>query len=246
AAGAVEVMKQAIAAGSTSAENTAWCLADLGNLYFKTGRLEEAERAYTAALRVFPNYHPGYAGLGQVYAAQGKRQLAIENFEKAKNAVPLPQYIAALEDLYQAAAAAGKARQQAAMLDVLDKMEEANRQTANRNLALALADHDRRLDRALQLARAELDIRRDLYTYDVLAWALYKNKRYEEAAKASRTALELGTPEPMFFYHAGMIELALGNKAEARKHLERMRSLNANFDLRQAPIARAALEEVSR
>lgn len=244
--GAAEVMKQAIAAGSPSSENTAWCLVDLGNMCFKTGRLDEAQHAYSAALRVFPRYYPAYAGLGQVYAAQGKTQAAIENFRHAQDAVPLPQYVAALEDLYQAAGSKEEARHQAAMLDVLDKMEETSRQTANRNLALVFADHDRRLDRALQLAQAELQVRRDIYTYDVLAWALYKNKRYGEAHQASRKALELGTPEPMFYYHAGMIELALGMKAEARRHLEQVRSLNPNFDPRQGPLARAALQEVSQ
>ncbi len=244
--GALDVMKQAIAAGSPSAENTAWCLVDLGNMYFKSGRLAEAARAYNTALRVFPSYYPAYAGLGQVYAAQGNAPAAIESYKRAQDAVPLPQYAAALEDLYAAAGNREAARRQAAMLDVLDRMEEAHRQTANRNLALAFADRDRSLARALQLARAELAVRRDIYTYDVLAWALYKNQRYVEAADAAEKALALGTPEPMFYYHAGMIDLALGNKRQARERLEHALALNPKFDPRQAPLAQAALREVTQ
>jgi tetratricopeptide (TPR) repeat protein len=242
--GAIEVMKRAIAAGSPSSENTAWCLVDLGNMYFKTGRVGEAERAYTAALRVFPKYYPAYAGLGQVYAGQGKTQAAIDHYRRAQEAVPLPQYAAALEDLYTAAGAGEEARRQAAMLDVLDRMETAAGQTANRALAMAFADHDRRPGRALQLAQAELAVRRDIYTYDALAWALYKNKRYAEADEAKERALALRTKEPAFYYHAGMIELALGQKAESRRHLEQALSLNPKFDPRQAPLAQAALAEV--
>jgi tetratricopeptide (TPR) repeat protein len=53
AAGAIEVMKRAIGAGSQSMENVAWCYVDLGNMYFKTGQVSEAGRAYLSALRPF-------------------------------------------------------------------------------------------------------------------------------------------------------------------------------------------------
>jgi len=36
AEGAISIMQRAIDAGSPAPENTAWCLVDLGNLYFKT------------------------------------------------------------------------------------------------------------------------------------------------------------------------------------------------------------------
>ena len=46
AEGAIAIMQRAITAGSSAPENTAWCLVDLGNLYFKSGRL--AAEAVTA------------------------------------------------------------------------------------------------------------------------------------------------------------------------------------------------------
>src|SRR5215467_11377043 len=42
AAGAIEIMKRAVEAGSRSPENIAWCLADLGNMELKIGRVAEA------------------------------------------------------------------------------------------------------------------------------------------------------------------------------------------------------------
>ncbi|MBI1792428.1 MAG: tetratricopeptide repeat protein [Acidobacteria bacterium] len=243
AEGAIAVMKQAIAAGSRSAENVAWCLVDLGNLYWKTGRLAEAERAYQAALNAFPGYHPAHFGLGRVHAAQGKTPSAIEHLKRAQAAVPLVEYAAALEDLYSAAGRSEEARGQRDMIDMVDRLERANNQTANRALAMVYADHDRKLDRALDLAEAELKVRKDIYTYDALAWALYKNKRYAEAAQAAERALRLGTPEPGFYYHAGMIAGAVGNKEEARKHLEKALAVYTKLDPRQAPLAEAALKE---
>ena len=100
--------------------------------------------------------------------------------------------------------------------------------------------------RALALVEREMSGRRDIYTYDALAWALYKNKKYEEAGKAKEKALELGTSEPAFYYHAGMIERALGQTDQARGHLQKALALNARFDPRQASLAEAALKEIAQ
>jgi Flp pilus assembly protein TadD len=127
-----------------------------------------------------------------------------------------------------------------------DSKVQASGLKVNRNLAMAYADRDRKVDRALALVEGELSGRRDIYTYDALAWALYKNKKFEEAGKAKEKALELGTPEPAFYYHAGMIERALGQTDHARKHLAKALELNARFDPRQAPLAQAALKEIAQ
>jgi len=245
AAGAIEVMKKAIESGSRSPENVAWCLADLGNMYLKTGQQEQAELAYNAALKLFPGYHPAFGGMGKLFAQRGKIAEAIDWYQKAEAAVPLPEYSAALEDLYEADGKPDQARMEAGKLAIIEKLDQAAGFPANRNLALAFADHGRNLEHALAMVREEMKTRRDVYEWDAMAWVLYKNKKYEEARKASGKALELGTPEPAFHYHAGMIALALGDKEAARKHLGHALSLNHNFDFKQAAAARQALQEVT-
>ena len=69
-------------------------------------------------------------------------------------------------------------------------------------------------------------------------------KRYEDAQQAMDRALKMGTPEPGFHYHAGMIASALGRKPGAKKHLERALALNPKFDISQAPIAEKALAKL--
>ena len=245
AKGAIAIMQQAVTAGSPSPENTAWCLVDLGNLYFKTGRTVEAAQAYTSALQTFSRYYPAYAGLGRVQAAEGRYDDAIASFKRAQSAVPMPEYAAALADLYERTGRKTEARRQIELIDVVDKMARANTEKTNRNLALVFADEDRNLGRALELAQAELAVRGDVYTYDALAWALFKNGKAGEAGRAASTALRFGTPEPAFYYHAAVIANALGNKAEARMHLERALALNPNFDPRQAEIARVTLRSLT-
>ena len=244
AEGAIAILRQAIDAGSPAPENTAWCLADLGNLYFKTGKLEEAAAAFYQGLRTFPGYHTAYAGLGRTQAAQGKLADAIESFRRAQAVVPMPEYTAALADLDARTGRKQEAQKQLALLDVVDRMMAANQEKTNRNLAMVFADQGRKLDRALELAQAELDVRGDVYTYDALGWALYRNGRYVDAEQAAVKALRFGTPEPAFHYHAGMIASALGKKDEAERHLERALALNARFDLSQAERAEAELRAV--
>jgi tetratricopeptide (TPR) repeat protein len=206
--GAIAIMQKAIQAGSSMPENIAWCLVDLGNIYWKTGRHELARQAFLDALRTFPNYHPAHAGLGRVLSEAGDAKGAIENYRRAQEITPLPDYAAALFDLYRKSGDEPHARKQMELLDVIDSVSRASGEKANRNLVFAFADHDVKLTRALELAQGEFEFRRDIYSYDALAWALYKNQRYQEAREAMDQALKLGTPEPLFTRHAKAIASA--------------------------------------
>jgi len=242
--GGAALMKSAVEAAAKYPENKAWCLVELGNIYFKTGRWAEAEAAYKDAVAAFPASHTAYAGLGAVAAAQGKLQLAIDQYKHAQSITPMVQYAGALYDLYEAAGNVPEARKQAGMIDLVAKLEKAANQKANRTLSLIFANQDRNLGESLELAQADFELRQDVYTYDVLSWALFKNRRFEEARKASDEALKLGSPEALFLYHAGMIANAVGDPRAARKLLGRALELNSGFDLRQAAIARTTLERM--
>lgn len=207
--GAIEIMKRAIEAGSASRENVAWCMVDLGNLYFKSGQIALAKQSFTDALRTFPNYHPAYAGIGKTLAEMGDNKGAIENYRRAQDITPLPDYASALYDLYKKTGQNAEAARQMDLLDTIDKLSRAAGEKANRNLVFAFADHDIKLDRALELAEGELAFRKDIYSYDALAWALYKSRRYAEAREYMDKALKLKTPEPSFYVHVEAISKAL-------------------------------------
>lgn len=239
---AAAIMSDAVLTANGFPENKAWCLVELGNLYFKQGKVAEAEKAYREGIATFPRMHSAHAGLGMVMGARGRLAEAIEAYTKAQAIVPLVQYAAALGDLYTAAGRGEDARRQNGMIDVTAKLEKAANQKANRTLALVYADRERNLEEALDLVKADLEIRKDVYTWDAMAWVLLKNRRVEEARAASREALKVGTQEPLFHYHAGMIAQASGDRAEAKRQLEKALALNPRFDLRQAEEARKALE----
>ena len=60
--------------------------------------------------------------------------------------------------------------------------------------------------------------------------------------EASCEALRLGTRDPRFLYHAGMIARALGERARATALLCDALALNPSFDVVQGAVARAALD----
>jgi tetratricopeptide (TPR) repeat protein len=217
---AVEAMRMAIRAGSPEAENVAWCLAELGTMLFKTGAGEEAEKAFRDALARFPGYHPALAGLGRLEASRGRFERAVEHLRDAQARAPFPEYAGLLAKLYRKSGNEAAAKKQLDLLDLADRLDRAAGEKANRNLALAYADLGYRTSRAVELAKAEFEVRRDVYTWDALAWTLYRDGRPEAAAEAMEKALAQKTPEPAFFEHAAMIYEALGRReaaAEARR-----------------------------
>ncbi len=240
---AISLMKSAIAGGSRAPENVAWCWADLGNMYFKIGKIAESQAAFEQALQVFPGYYPAYSGLGKLFSAENHPERAIEQYKKAEAAVPMPEFAAALSDLYRRAGQPAESAKQTQLLDVIEKMAVAGNEKTNRNLALLYADQDRNLGRALDLVQSEMRVRPDIYTNDAMSWVLYKLKRSQEARQFSIKALIFNTPEPSFYFHAGRISEALGNPAEARAYYERAIHLNSRFDFRAAAFMQAALKQ---
>jgi len=222
-AGAIDIMRLAIRSGSKQQENLAWCLADLGRMLLKTGALQEAHQAFRQALDIFPGYHPALAGLGRVSADRGQFSEAISFLLAAQARAPFPEYAGLLARLYRQSGSADLAERQIGLLDVADKLDQAAGERANRNLSLALSDLGHRPARALELARAELEVRQDVYTHDALAWALFQNGMLKEAGDEITLALKENSPEPSFHDHAARIFAAQGRNEEAKVHRDKAR-----------------------
>jgi tetratricopeptide (TPR) repeat protein len=235
--------RQARAAGAFGAELSFYSILR-GQSAFDAGEYDEAADHYEDALRVAPEYHVARAMLAKARAAQGRTDDAIRLYERAIAAVPQPEFLAALGDLYAIRGERRLAEEQYAVVEAIARLARVSRQVYDRQLAVFSADHDVNLGRAVTLAENELRVRKDIYGYDAYAWALYKIGRLEEARAASERALRLGTPDPELWYHAGMISAALGDEDLAREQLEMSLSLGPAFDPLQAPIARRTLEDL--
>jgi tetratricopeptide (TPR) repeat protein len=246
-AGAVAGTRQVVtraAAANLSGEPVAWLHCQLGDLLFYQGDLAGAETAYRDALTTMGGYHRALAGAARVHAARGRLREAAELYHKALDVIPLPEYAATLGDVYTRLGRTPEATKQYALVEYIGRLSALNKAVYNRELALFYADHDLKLPEALELARREAGVRRDIYTQDVLAWALLKNGRAGEAEAAMREALKLGTPDARLFFHAGMIFRAVGDTGRAREALRRALALNPQFHVLQAELAARTLGEL--
>src|SRR5579862_3853062 len=242
--GAIQLMTSALNTSMEThmpAENIAWTQYQLGEELFQTGEISAAEKAYLAALDEYPGYYRALAGLGKVRTAQGKYSDAADLFKQALTVVPYPEYAAALGDIYQKIGQPEEAKKQYELVEFIGHLSEVNQQIHNRDLALFYADHELNLDQSLTLARKELEVRRDVYTWDVLAWSLFQNGKFAEAGSAIEDALAQGTPDPLIFFHAGMIYEKLGDLAKAETYLERALEINPHFHIFYADTATQTL-----
>lgn len=222
-------------------ENVAWAEFRLGELFFNSGDPAKAETAYRNALRRYAGYHWALGGLAKVRAAQKRYEDAINLYQQAMAVIPLPQYAAALGDVYTKLGRSREATKQYALVEYIGALNAINKEIYNRDLALFYADHDLKLPQALELAERELQVRRDIYTYDVLAWTLYKNQKPQAALRAMGEALSLGTKDARLFFHAGMIHHAVGDAEKGRDYLQRALATNPYFHVLQVDIAERTL-----
>jgi tetratricopeptide (TPR) repeat protein len=246
--GAIADLELAIRLGKANQnprEEVAWAHWQLGSDHWAVGNLEAAEEQYREALALMPGYYRGLSGLAQVRAAQGRLAEAAELYRKSLDVIPLPETAAALGDVQARLGRPDEARRQYAVVEYIGTLNAANQAMYNRELALFYADHDMKLERALDLTEREIRERKDIYGYDALAWVLYKSGRTAEAAAAMTEALKLGTRDPRLFFHAGMIHARLGDRARAREYLERARALNPRFHVMHAVVAELTLGELS-
>ncbi len=238
-AGALGAMSYARDVAGTPAD-VAWASYQIGELYFNSGRPDEARSAYRRGLEADPSYVPNEAGLAKVAWAAGDVQAAVAGYRRVVQRYPAPEHVIALGDLYASLGETSQAQQQYALVRAEETLFRANGVNIDLELALFDADHGDPVG-ALRAARAEWGRRHSIHVADAYAWALYANGRYPQAATMSDRARALGTHNALFFFHAGMIQLRLGHRDAARTLLARALTTNPHFSILHAPEAARTL-----
>jgi tetratricopeptide (TPR) repeat protein len=215
--------------GDQPREGIAWAQVMLAQDYFLMGKFDLAGEQGEAALKSFPGYHRALALLGQVRAAQGRLDEAAKLYRGAIAVIPLPEYAAALSDVYAKMGRAADAMQERKLIEFIARLNVINRQLYNRVLVDYYADHDLEHDEAVGQAEAEYKVRRDIYGEDALAWSLYRAGDWNRALPHIEAAIQFRTTDARLFFHAGMIYAALGRSDAARRSLERALKVNPHF-----------------
>jgi tetratricopeptide (TPR) repeat protein len=184
-------------------EQKAWFHLRVGDLALRYGRMSEAERAWKAGLQLSPADHRLLAGMSRLEASRRRWKPAIQYGEAAIAQSLDPATLGILSDAYAAMNQPAKAAEYARAMEMVVLAQPG---ALHRAWSLFLLNHDRQVESVLANVEAEMVDRKDIYGYDLLAWALHKNGRSCEARVAMRQALAWGTIEPMLLSHAREIE----------------------------------------
>jgi tetratricopeptide (TPR) repeat protein len=230
--GAVAAMRMALDAAAGDREGYAWTAVQLGKLEWLRGNGRAASRLYRSALAVLPGYVYALDALAPVEAARGHLSTAIGLERRAAEAIPLPQFVAQLGDLYERAGRSRQSRSQYATVRAIERLLVANGFRTDLESALFRADHGIAPAHTVALARAARAQRPSILGDDTLAWALARAGRCDEALGWSRRALRLGTEDWLLFFHRGYIERCLGHAGAARTWFDRAAKLNPRYSIR--------------
>jgi len=238
------ILQAALATATTRSdlppEQLAWFHLRLADHALRAGRLREAERTLKAGLRQQPEDGRLLAARARIAAQRGRWRESIRLVERAGERADLAS-LALAGDAFDALGEHARAQH---YFSQVEHGYAANPEPFARQWSQFRVDHARRLPETIALLREEVAIRPDVLGWDLLAWALYQNGQYEEAARAMGQALRMGTQDATLMYHAGMIERALGRADSARTLLESALRLQPRFHHLYADTARRALRNL--
>lgn len=224
---AKQTVRNALDAGRAAKrdpEPGAWVLVQAAMIFWHEGDYEGADAGFDKALERVSEYPPALVGKGRVAMANGDAKKAADYFARAYRTSPLPETAWLLGDAKKASGdAEGAAKAYA-------HVEKDGRRTDPRTLSLFLSTKSQNAEDALALARDEYAKRKDVYTEDALAWALYRAGKLDEAKASVTRARRLGTPDARLVYHEGAIRMATGDVAKGRELVAKALRMNRAFD----------------
>ena len=203
--GAIRLMAMSLEATSANdPESQAWHEVQLGQLTLDHGDVADARRHFERAQFLFPSYGPAVEGQVRVLIAEQHldEALAVATRQTAVRETATLAVLAG--DVARALGRNEEAERHDAAAERLLQYEPAA-------LALFLADRDRDVPRAVEIAQAAASIRQDIYTEDALAWSLFKAGQHTEALRTITRALRTGSRDRRLLAHAAAIHLAVGD-----------------------------------
>jgi len=215
-------LRTALATTHLPREQLAWFWLRNGDLDLRSGKYTQADSEYRAGLAAHPDDYRLLAATARLAAARHEWRAAIAAGEQAIATSLDPATLGILSDAYAASGDSAKSGEYARALDVAVLRQPG---AYHRAWSLFLLDHRRHVAGVYRKVLAELRTRRDIYGYDLLAWALHAQGRDVEAKAAMAHALAQGTRDAQLFFHAAVIERALGDETAASELFARARTL---------------------
>ena len=238
--GAAQALRLAISAGAGTVEGSAFIRSLLGDFEASRGRYGAAERAYRSALAIDPEYGGALGGLALLRAGRGEYPAAIAALREQVGDPASPDALIELGEVEQAAGRSAAASRHYEQALAIEQQLLARGAGIDAGITLNEAEHGEP-GRAVKLGRAAWQSAPSVSSADGYSWALHEDGRIAAASRLSAEAMRLGSLDPEFLYHAGMIAKTAGENARATALLSRLLEQSPRFHPLQAPRARAAL-----
>jgi tetratricopeptide (TPR) repeat protein len=211
--GAKRLYELAIASGTGARdpEPRAWMIVQAAWLFWHEGDYKGAAAGFELARTNLPEYAPALEGLGRTALAAGDYRAATTWLERARKARSSIETTGWLGDAYSLLGKRDRAQ------GLYAEVERDGRKHDPRTLAAFYTSHDREPAAALALATAEYALRKDVTSKEVLAFALYRNGRLEEANRLAHAVVATGILDARALYQAGLIQTAAASNDVERQ-----------------------------
>ncbi len=204
--GAIAAMKLAVTAGLQGSEPQSWSRNILGDLYFRSGKLADAEAAYTQNLAMRPSYAPSMAGLAKVETEKKHYARALALLDSANTIMQSNAFEEQKGDVYAAMGDEKKAMEQYGKVQKLLALDAA---TPGHSVSLELAQSfikTNQWDSAHKYAMMEYEVRpANIDVNKELAWIAYNQKDIAKAKTYLQTAMSTGSKNPELLQREAVI-----------------------------------------
>jgi tetratricopeptide (TPR) repeat protein len=215
----------------------------LGLVYFRAGRLPEAESAYKKAREKDPSRGNSEIYLTAQYLESGRLNEALGELDKLIKRDPTNASAYATKALvYQS---------QGKLAEAKDNYNEAlkadpEHDAAANNLAYILAEEGADLNNALGLAQvARRKQPENPNAADTLGWVYYKLGNQVLARAQLQFAVSKQPDNAVYYYHLGMIYKANNQFGEAQTAFKKALALGTAKEFKEKPLAENALKELA-
>jgi tetratricopeptide (TPR) repeat protein len=227
--GAISAMQLAAGAAGDRSQDSVFATTLLGKLRADQGDQAAAEAIFRRVLALAPGNPDARLGLAGIEAGRGHTEAALDLYRAVQRSIAAPDHAILLGEAEQAAGHRAAAIEAYGEARAAFEREEAVGTNTSTERAVFEADHGDP-GTAVAYGRLAWRLTPSVRAADAYSWALSAAGEHRAALRFSALALRLGSRDPAFLYHAGIVAFRAGQSDRARTVLSRLVAQSPDFN----------------
>lgn len=214
---AIKYLEQSLAIAKSSKNNTLiqWNYTNLADYYGHAGRIEDSYNAYLSALELNPNNSYAKKGIAWiVFSYERNPNVALRILDAITKENTSPDYFLLKSEIADFMGNSVEKEKQLTLYYNAVNKKDYGVMYAKYNVILFAENEENRL-KAIEIAKQEVEERPTAQSYDLLAWAYFKNNNKTKALEIVEKYVINNTFEPEALLHTAQILKANGKKNKA-------------------------------